>query len=138
MPPTDHSHPRPTDIAEPVPGGVRVLVAAGGEDDGVILTAMLRLRGFDARAARTADVAAEVAGLTRPQVLVLDPDLPGWRDLLRRLRAGPNPPAVVFLTAHTSAAWRTAAAEAGATAFILKPADIEELVALLRQTAGGI
>jgi DNA-binding response OmpR family regulator len=127
---------KPTDIADPVPGGARVLVAAVGEDDGVILTAMLRLRGFDARAARTAAVAADVAGLTGPQALILDPDLPDWRDLLRRLQAAPNPPAVVFLTAHTSAAWRAAAAEAGAAAYLLKPADVEELVALLRRLTG--
>jgi len=124
---------RPTDIAEPVPGGVRVLVAGGGEDDGVILTAMLRLRGFDARAAGSAATALEVAASVPPQVLVLDPDLPDWREVVRRLRARPAPPAVVFLTAYTSAAWRAAAAEAGAAAYLLKPADVEELVALLRR-----
>jgi two-component system OmpR family response regulator len=128
---------RPTDIAEPVPGGVRVLVAEGGEDDAVILTAMLRLRGFDARAARTAAAALEVAVAARPQVLVLDPDLPDWRDLLDRLRAAPDPPAVVFLTAHASAAWRATAAEAGAAAYLLKPADVEELVQLLQRLTAG-
>jgi DNA-binding response OmpR family regulator len=124
---------RPTDIAEQVPGGLRVLVAGGGEDDAVILTAMLRLRGFDARAARTAAAAMEVAALVPPRVLLLDPDLPDWRDLLRRVRARPDPPAVVFLTAYSSAGWRAAAAEAGAAAYLLKPADVEELVELLRR-----
>src|SRR5436305_959720 len=124
---------KPTDIAEPVPGGVRVLVAGGGEDDAIILTAMLRLRGFDARAARTAAVALEVAALAPPRVLLLDPDLPDWQELIGHLRARPGPPVVVFLTAYSSPGWRAAAAEAGAAAYLLKPADVEELVELLRR-----
>jgi DNA-binding response OmpR family regulator len=129
---------RPTDIAEPVPGGVRVLVTGGDEDDAVIMTAMLRLRGFNARAARSAAAGLEVAALTGPQVVLIDPDLADWRQLVSGLRARANPPVVVFLTAYSSAAWRTAATEAGAVAYLLKPADVEELVSLLlRLTAGG-
>jgi DNA-binding response OmpR family regulator len=124
---------RPSDIAEPVRGGVRVLVAGGGEDDAIILTAMLRLRGFDARTARTAAAALEVAALVPPRVLLLDPDLPGWRELIRDLRSQAGPPVVVFLSAHSSPDWRAAAAEAGASAYLLKPADVEELVALLQR-----
>lgn len=128
---------KPSDIAGPVPGGVRVLVAGGGEDDAIILTAMLRLRGFDARTARTATAALEVAALVPPRVLLLDSDLPGWRDLIRDLRLQASPPVVVFLSAHSSPGWRAAAAEAGATAYLLKPADVEELVELLRRLTAG-
>ena len=133
---------RPTDIADPVPGGVRVLVAAAAEDDGVILAAMLRLRGFDARTARTAAAALDLAALSHPQAAVVDPDLPGWRDVILRLRDRPDPPAILVLSGHAGDAWRTAAADAGADAYLLKPAAADEMVGLLRRmtarpTGGG-
>jgi len=132
---------RPTDIADPVPGGVRVLVTGAAEDDGVILVAMLRLRGFDARTARTAAAALDDAAVSPPQVVITDPDLPGWRDVIGRLRERPAPPAVVVLSGHAGEPWRAAAADAGADAYLLKPADVEELVGLLRRLttrpAGG-
>ena len=73
--------------------------------------------------------------------MITDPDLPGWRDVIGRLRERPDPPAVVVLSGHAGEPWRAAAADAGADAYLLKPADVEELVGLLRRLttrpAGG-
>jgi DNA-binding response OmpR family regulator len=65
-----------TDLAARPLGGTRVLVAVGGPDDSVALTAVLRLAGFDAREARTAADALDAVADSRPAVVVIDLDLP--------------------------------------------------------------
>lgn len=66
----------------------------------------------------------------RPGVVLLDltlPDMSGW-DLLVRLRALPDPPPAVVLTADIAAMSRARAA--GAADVILKPFDIDEVLAV--------
>jgi DNA-binding response OmpR family regulator len=124
-----------TDLAKPVLGGARVLVAEGDPDDSVALTALFRLNGFDARQAQTAEEALRAVRETAPAVLVADLDLPGEDgcELIRRVRRLPQAPAVVVVTAHTGAGARQAATSAGAIAYLLKPADPLELVRLVAQ-----
>jgi DNA-binding response OmpR family regulator len=122
-----------TDLAMPALGGAKVLVVEGGEDDAVSLTAVLRLRGFNARTARTGADALSRVSADRPHAVVLDPDLPDADgcEVIRRVRSGPNPPPVVVLSGHTAPSVRRAASAAGAAAFVLKPADPDTLVRLL-------
>lgn len=122
-----------TDIVINPLGGMRVLVAEGEEDGAVALTAVLRLHGFDAREARTEEVVIRMVRETAPAVLILDLDLPG-RDrynVIRRVCALPSPPAVLVVTGHTAPTVRASALKAGAAAYLLKPADPVELVALV-------
>ena len=124
-----------TDIALPVLTGERVLVVEPGDDAAASLTALLRLNGFNARAVQTGSAAVAATAATRPDVVVLDlglPDADGC-EVIRWLRAGPNPPAVVVVTGQTGAAARREAEEAGAAGYLLKPADPDALVALVRQ-----
>lgn len=127
-----------TDIVMPVLGGPRVLVAEADPDGSVALTAMLRLNGFDAREARTGAAALVAASQTCPRVLILDLDLPDLDgcELIRRVRRLPAPPAVVVVTGHTADGVRKAAAQAGAAAFLLKPADPGDLARLVHQLCG--
>lgn len=122
-----------TDLVMPALGGRKVLVVEGGEDEAAALTAVLRLKGFDARTARTGAAALSHVSANRPDAVVLDPDLPDADgcDVIRRVRACPDPPPVVVLTGHTAPAIRRATSAAGAAAFVLKPADPDELVHLL-------
>jgi DNA-binding response OmpR family regulator len=124
-----------TDLVKPVLGGARVIVAEGDADDSVALTALLRLNGFDAREARTARDVLKAVAETKPSVLVVDLDTPGEDgcSLIRRVRRVPNPPAVVVVTAHIAQGVRLAATSAGASAFLLKPADPVELARLVGQ-----
>lgn len=124
-----------TDLAMPVLGGVRVIVAEGDTDDSATLTALLRLNGFDAREARTANDVLNAVTETDPAVLVVDLDTPGEGgcELIRRVRRMPNPPAVVVVTAHTAQSVRRAAMSAGASVFLLKPANPVELATLVGQ-----
>jgi DNA-binding response OmpR family regulator len=119
-----------TDLAMPVLGGARVLIAEGDEDAAVSLTAMLRLKGFDARAARTGAAVFAAIADAPPHVLILSLDLPDVDgcELIRRVRRLANPPAIVVVTAHTATAVRKAAAAAGAAAYLLKPAEPDDLV----------
>lgn len=124
-----------TDLTMPVLGGDRVLVVDADEDSAAALTAVLRLNGFDAHAARTVAETLALLGNHTPHVTILDTDLPDtdWRKLARRLRsAATPPPALVVLTGDTDPSTKRAAAEAGAVAFLLKPAEPKELVKLLQ------
>ena len=124
-----------TDLVMPALGGAKVLVVEGGEDEAVSLTAVLRLKGFNARAVRTGAAALDCVSTDRPHAVVLDPDLPDADgcDLIRKVRSGANPPPVVVLSGHTAPGIERAASAAGASAFVLKPADPDELVRLLRR-----
>ncbi len=126
---------RATDFVVRPLGGPRVLVAEGDRDDSAALTAVLRLNGVDAREERDAAAALATAAEFRPVVLVLDLDLPGGDgcELIRRVRRLPNPPAVVVVTGHAADGVRRAATAAGASAYLLKPADPVELVRLVYQ-----
>lgn len=124
-----------TDLVKRPLGGARVLVAECDPDGSATLTAVLRLNGFDAREVRTAEAALTTTSETRPAVLVLDLDLPDGDGcaLIRRARRLPNPPAVVVVTGHTAEGVRRAATAAGASAYLLKPADPSELARLVGQ-----
>jgi CheY-like chemotaxis protein len=122
-----------TDLVKRPLGGARVLVAEGDPDDSAALAAVLRLNGFDAREARTAEGALNAVSEIRPAVVVVDLDLPDGDGcaLIRRVRRLPDPPAVVVVTGHAGQGVRRAATAAGASAFLLKPADPVELARLV-------
>ena len=124
-----------TDIAMPALGGQRVLVVENDEDAAATLTAMLRLNGFDAHCARTGADALQAVAASRPCAVVIDLDLPDADGcaIIRRIRSSARPPAVVVVTAHTDLGHHRAAADAGATKYLLKPTDPCDLVRLLTQ-----
>lgn len=94
--------------------------------------------GFRCSAFASADSALRaLAGPTQPSAVVTDIMMPGGMDgldLLRTLRADARLCAVpvVLLTARGTAADRITGYEAGASAYVTKPFDPEELVAVLR------
>lgn len=124
-----------TDLVKRPLGGARVFVTEGDVDGAVALTTVLRLNGFDAREVRTADAALKATSETLPAVLVIDLDLPDEDGcaLIRNARRLPKPPAVLVVTGHTAEGVRRAATEAGAAAYLLKPADPVELARLVGQ-----
>jgi len=81
--------------------------------------------------------ALRVAAATRPQVVLLDLNLPGLSgaDLIRRLR---DPSLrVLVLSASGERQDVLDAVTAGATGYLVKSARLEELVAAVRATAAG-
>jgi DNA-binding response OmpR family regulator len=103
------------------------------EDDPAIsrlLEALLSSAGYRVTAVAEGETALAYCAHARPGVVFLDltlPDISGW-DLLARLRALPDPPPVVVLTADSAAVSRARAA--GAADAILKPFDIDEVLAI--------
>jgi DNA-binding response OmpR family regulator len=122
-----------SDLAPAALGGGRVLVVDRGPDAAAALTALLRLNGFAAHAASTGAAALRATLADRPDVIVIDLDLPDVDPcaVIRRIRAIPNPPHVVVLTGYTDTGHRRAAAEAGACEYLFKPAEPSDLVRLL-------
>lgn len=126
-----------TDLTMPVLGGGCVLVVDGDDDSAAALTAMLRLHGFNARAAKSPAEAFSAVQKYSPKAIVFDPEALGldWRKTARRLKsAGPE---LVILTGNTDSQLSRGASQMGAAGFFLKPAEPTELVKLLNQICDG-
>jgi two-component system OmpR family response regulator len=99
-----------------------------------LLSAALRLSGFDVHAADTGVAALSTAAQVRPDIVVLDvmlPDYDGFT-LARMLRAGNDRVPVLFLTARDAVEDRIAGLTAGGDDYVTKPFSLEEVVLRLR------
>lgn len=121
---------------------MRVLLV---EDDDLIalgIQAGLRARGLTVDGVRTAAQADAMLPAVHYQVVILDLGLPDedGMSLLQRWRAGGMALPVLVLTARDAVEDRVAGLRAGADDYLLKPFDLDELVArlhaLLRRAAG--
>lgn len=116
-----------------MPGAV-VLVA---EDDDILrafIAEALRGQGYDVREAADGIAAFDLTLSIAAEALILDRDLPGLDGLevLRLLRArGVRTPAM-FLTAMSGLQERVRGLDSGADDYLIKPFEIEELLARVR------
>jgi len=116
-------------VSEPRPK--RILVVDDEEDVQVLVCRILRDAGFEVDSAPDGAAALERLAARRPDLVVLDlmmPGIDGW-GVLERLRATPNPPPVVVLTARTDFGTFTRGVREGASAYVCKPFRFHELVA---------
>jgi DNA-binding response OmpR family regulator len=106
------------------------------DDDASIRIALeraLRLEGFAVAVADGGRRALELVAERRPAVIVLDvvmPDLSGVA-VTRRLREGGVEAPICILSARDEVQDRVAGLEAGADDYVVKPFDLEELIARL-------
>jgi two-component system OmpR family response regulator len=115
------------------------------EDDrqlGDVLVRSLGAEGFEARAVRTAHELLERVASDVPDAFVIDVGLPDadGRDVCQALRAQGISAPVLFLTARDALTDRLSGFSAGGDDYLVKPFDIEELVARLQallRRAGG-
>ena len=118
---------------QPNPTGPTVLVV---EDDlplARLMEALLESAGYRVRCVTDGQSALDAVLSSRPALILLDltlPQLDGWQ-VLERLQAAGNAPPVVLLTGHTRVSGR--AESAGAAAVILKPFDIDDLLATVER-----
>jgi two-component system CheB/CheR fusion protein len=122
------------------PRPLRVLVVDANHDAADSLCLLLRLWGHNAAAAYDAPTVLTMAGAGPPDVVLLEPVLPGvggW-ELARRLRDDPALAGVLLIavTALGTAADRLRSGAAGIRCHLTKPADPELLRWLLAAYAG--
>jgi two-component system, OmpR family, response regulator len=99
-----------------------------------LLSASLRLAGFEVSTAGGGWDALQVANRVRPDLVVLDvmlPDLDGF-EVARRLRSGENRTPVVFLTARDATRDKVTGLTIGGDDYVTKPFSLEEVIARIR------
>ena len=107
----------------------RVLVV---EDEAYVresLVAVLRAKGFDAEPAASAAEAVTLVGKAPVDLVLSDLRMPGTDglELLRRLQSASPEIPVIILTGHGNVASAVECLKAGASDYVLKPADPEAL-----------
>jgi CheY-like chemotaxis protein len=121
---------------------LRALVVDDNRDTADSLTALVRLWGYDARAAYDSETGIAEAGTFRPDCLFLDigmPKMDGYA-LAREFRRQPalGAPKLVAVTAYAGDYHQRLAREAGFDHTLTKPADPAELKRILDMLAQAL
>jgi CheY-like chemotaxis protein len=121
--------------------GPRVLVVDDSDAVRDLLMINLQLEGFDVRAAADGLECIEVAESWLPDVITLDvimPRLDGF-SAVERLRSGPTTEhiPVVIVTGRAQAQDRARGQLLGVDAYLSKPFEPTDLVAVVRELAGS-
>ncbi|GAA1795311.1 response regulator transcription factor [Planosporangium flavigriseum] len=121
----------------------RVLVVDDEPNICALLSATLRLTGYDVRVAAGGHEALLASAEFEPDLVVLDvmlPDLDGF-EVAQRLRAAGQPVPVLFLTARDAVEDRISGLAVGGDDYVTKPFNLEEVVlrirAILRRSGVG-
>ena len=122
-------------------GPLTVLVVDDSEPVRDLLAVNLELEGFEVRSAADGLEAIEVATAWQPRVITLDVVMPrlGGFDTLARLRSDPVTAAipVVIVTGRAQAADRARGEALAVDAYLSKPFEPTELVAVVTELARG-
>jgi two-component system cell cycle response regulator DivK len=120
---------------ETQPADLTILVVEDYEDTSLAMRLALEDRGYRILEAADGEKAVEVAARERPDIILMDLQLPVLDGLsaTERIRANPELSGVVVVavTAHQEADYRARALAAGCNAFVSKPIDFEWLDELL-------
>jgi len=131
--------PRPTDsyvaASESAPSTGRVLLVDDHNDVIVGLSRLLTVLGYEVRATKSPLEAIALAEVFRPQIAILDIGLPtmdGYT-LARELRSrlADSPPTLIALSGYGQAHDRRRSEASGFAMHLVKPVDVDELVAAL-------
>ena len=122
------------------PTSVDVLVVEDDPDLNEMIGAYVELAGYPYQAAHTGTEALRALGAGAPGMVLLDlmlPDLDGF-EVCQRMRDGDDRSdvPVVVVSALCDPASRQRAKELGARAFLAKPFDPDELIAVIRDVMG--
>ena len=104
-----------------------------------LLSASLRLAGFEVATATGGLEALTAAQRHRPDLVVLDvmlPDLDGF-DVARRLRSGDARTPVLFLTAQDATEDKVRGLTVGGDDYVTKPFSLEEVIARIQAVLHG-
>jgi two-component system response regulator RegA len=112
------------------------------EDDDLLRGRLARAfadRGLDVREASTAGDAREIAEAEPPELVLLDLRIPGGNslDLIPFFKELDTQTRIVVLTGYGSIATAVEAVRLGATQYLTKPADADEILAAFEKDAGS-
>ena len=114
-----------------------ILVVEDYEDASLAMRLALEDCGYHILEASDGAQAVEVAARERPQIILMDLNLPVMDGLAatERIRSNPNlrDTVIVAVTAYSDQDYRSRALAAGCNAFVSKPIDIEWLNELLTE-----
>jgi two-component system KDP operon response regulator KdpE len=98
-----------------------------------VLRSTLSTRGYVITEAKTGEEALETLSKNRPDLILLDVNMPGMGGIeaCREIRRGFDAP-IIMLTVRTAERDKVAALDAGADDYVVKPFGIEELLARIR------
>ncbi|HTQ61481.1 MAG TPA: response regulator transcription factor [Candidatus Solibacter sp.] len=98
-----------------------------------VLRSTLSTRGYEIREAKTGEEALEWMRKERPDLVLLDVNMPGMGgvETCREMRRGSGAP-IIMLTVRNAERDKVAALDAGADDYVVKPFGIEELLARVR------
>ena len=117
---------------------IKVLYVEDNDDNVYMLKMRLELLGdFEVLAAEDGEKGCEIALRERPDIILMDLEMPvidGW-EATRRLKGNPQTHdiPVIALSAHALAGEREKAMAAGCDEFDTKPIEFERLVATVRR-----
>jgi DNA-binding NtrC family response regulator len=130
---------KPVDIEQLI-GAVRkeklkVLLVDDEEEFVESLSERLELRNLDAKVAHDGEQALKAVKESKPDVMVLDLRMPGIDgiEVLKRVKKKNPEMAVVILTGHGTEKDEKEALRLGATAYLKKPVDVDQLVGTLHK-----
>lgn len=117
-----------------------VLVVEDNETNQMLAMAVLLRDGYRVQSAATAEEALVIIGAERPDIILMDLQLPG-RDGLAFTRALKEDPStatipVVAMTAHVMMGDQAQALDAGCAGYIAKPIDTRTLSGEVRRFLG--
>ena len=103
-----------------------------------ILSQALGKRGFSVSTAQDVEQALLMAESSPPEFAVVDLKMPGPSGLvlIKRLKELDAQTRIVMLTGYASIATAVEAVKLGATHYLAKPADVDDIVAALHKTEG--
>src|ERR1043165_3587828 len=113
----------------------RILVVDDEVSARTALADLLRDEGLEVEMAADAFKALGKYEAFSPHVVITDLQMPGMSgiDLMKKMRAGEDPPAVIVMTAFGDVATAVEAMHAGAADYLTKPLNFDELLAVLNK-----
>jgi two-component system response regulator AtoC len=109
--------------------GKRVLIADDEKNMRWVLGEALTAEGYEVSEAVDGKAALSAVKESEPDLMVLDHKMPSpdGMEVLRRIRADGHTFPIIMLTAHGNVATAVEAMKAGATEYVTKPFDLDEL-----------
>lgn len=118
----------------------RVLIADDHDDTRAMLRTILELNGYVVSEATDGETVVKLTENERPDMVLMDFGLPILDGLgaLRTIRATDNisKTPVIFLTGRAEPAPQQAARENGCNGYLVKPVDLDKMLAMIESSLG--